>query len=57
MAKHTKMPEEDWRALTIYQVMTGSFIHSEKGSDGYKEMWGPDIFVLTTTGNTAWWRM
>lgn len=42
MEKHTKMPEEDWRALTIYQVMTGSFIHSEKGSDGYKEMWGPD---------------
>lgn len=35
-------PEEDFRALTIYQVMVGSFIHSDNGADGYSEMWGPD---------------
>lgn len=42
MEKHTKMPESDWRSLAIYQIMTGSFIHSKKGPDGYTEMWGPD---------------
>ncbi|MFG6382363.1 MAG: hypothetical protein K1V87_09695 [Muribaculum sp.] len=35
-------PESDWRALTIYQVMVGSFLHSEEGADGYNELWGPD---------------
>lgn len=35
-------PSEDWRALTIYQVMVGSFMHSPSGATGYKAMWGPD---------------
>ncbi len=35
-------PEIDWRALTIYQVMVGSFLHGEEGADGYNELWGPD---------------
>lgn len=42
MEDRTFTPESDWRALTIYQVMTGSFIHSPKGPDGYKDMWGPE---------------
>ena len=42
MKNNTKTPESDWRALTIYQIMTGSFIHSAKGPDGYSQMWGPD---------------
>lgn len=33
---------EDWRALTIYQVMVSSFIHSDDGADGYNRLWGPD---------------
>jgi len=32
----------DWRGLTIYQVMVGSFIHSPEGAKGYSKMWGPD---------------
>ena len=35
-------PIEDFRGLTIYQVMVGSFMHSDKGAEGYSEMWGPD---------------
>ena len=35
-------PAEDYRGLTMYQVMVGSFIHSENGAQGYSEMWGPD---------------
>lgn len=30
------------RSLTIYQVMVGSFIHSDNGAQGYSQMWGPD---------------
>ena len=33
---------KDWRSLTIYQIMVGSFIHSEDGADGYNKLWGPD---------------
>lgn len=35
-------PEADHRALTIYQIMVASFIHSDDGSVGYTAMWGPD---------------
>ncbi|MCM1029127.1 MAG: alpha-amylase family glycosyl hydrolase [Pseudoflavonifractor sp.] len=35
-------PIDDPRALTIYQVMVGSFIHSDNGAEGYRQMWGPD---------------
>ena len=35
-------PESDWRSLTIYQVMVGSFLHGEEGADGYNELWGPE---------------
>ena len=35
-------PTEDYRGLTLYQIMVGSFIHSENGSEGYSAMWGPD---------------
>lgn len=42
MEKHGNKPETDWRALTIYQIMVSSFIHSSKGAEGYNEMWGPD---------------
>lgn len=35
-------PVDDFRGLTIYQVMVGSFIHSENGAEGYSKMWGPD---------------
>ncbi len=35
-------PTEDYRGLTIYQVMVGSFMHSPEGARGYREMWGPD---------------
>ncbi len=34
-------PEKDWRALTIYQVMVGSFLHGEDGAEGYNDLWGP----------------
>ncbi len=40
-AKHN-IPCADWRSLVIYQVMVGSFIHSEDGADGYDSLWGPD---------------
>ncbi|MBO4995660.1 MAG: hypothetical protein J6C78_06800 [Muribaculaceae bacterium] len=35
-------PSADWRALTIYQVMVGSFLHGKGGAKGYNELWGPD---------------
>ncbi len=34
-------PQQDWRALAIYQVMVGSFIHADDGADGYSDLWGP----------------
>ncbi len=34
--------ERDWRSLTIYQVMVGSFLHGEGGAEGYHDLWGPD---------------
>ncbi len=35
-------PTSDWRSLTIYQVMVGSFLHGDDGARGYDELWGPD---------------
>lgn len=32
----------DWRELSIYQVMVGSFQHSDRGASGYSDMWGPE---------------
>ncbi len=32
----------DWRSLTVYQVMVGSFLHDEEGADGYDSLWGPE---------------
>lgn len=32
----------DWRELSIYQVMVGSFQHSDRGASGYSQMWGPE---------------
>lgn len=32
----------DWRELSIYQVMVGSFQHSDAGASGYSDMWGPE---------------
>lgn len=32
----------DWRELSIYQVMVGSFQHSDRGTSGYSQMWGPE---------------
>ncbi|MDE6218362.1 MAG: hypothetical protein K2F64_05105 [Muribaculaceae bacterium] len=37
-----KHPTDDFRGLTIYQVMVGSFMHSPEGASGYRKMWGPD---------------
>ncbi len=31
-------PNEDWRALTIYQIMVGSFIHGRDGAEGYDQL-------------------
>ena len=31
----------DWRELSIYQIMVGSFQHGEGGATGYSDMWGP----------------
>lgn len=31
----------DWRELSIYQVMVGSFQHGDGGASGYSDMWGP----------------
>lgn len=31
----------DWHELSIYQVMVGSFQHSDRGASGYSQMWGP----------------
>ena len=36
------MPSEDWRALTIYQIMVGSFMHGDDSAPGYQALWGPD---------------
>lgn len=41
MGKNNLTPERDWRALSIYQVMVGSFVHSDKGAEGYDDMWVP----------------
>ena len=38
--KHVNV-EPDWRALTIYQIMVSSFIHSDDGAKGYHRLWGP----------------
>ena len=38
----TLRPSGDWRSLTIYQVMVGSFLHGEDGAKGYKDLWGPE---------------
>ncbi|WP_290387092.1 alpha-amylase family glycosyl hydrolase [uncultured Muribaculum sp.] len=38
--KHNK-PSSDWRSLTIYQIMVGSFLHGEGGAEGYDSLWGP----------------
>lgn len=35
------MPD-DWHGLSIYQVMVGSFQHSDNGAVGYTDMWGPE---------------
>ncbi len=35
-------PVEDFRGLTIYQIMVSSFIHSDNGAEGYSALWGPD---------------
>lgn len=32
----------DWRELSIYQIMVGSFMHSDLGATGYSQMWGPE---------------
>ena len=32
----------DWRELSIYQIMVGSFQHGEGGASGYSDMWGPN---------------
>ena len=32
----------DWRELSIYQIMVGSFQHGEGGATGYSDMWGPE---------------
>lgn len=42
MGHNNLTPERDWRALAIYQVMVGSFVHSDKGTEGYDDMWGPE---------------
>ena len=31
----------DWRELSIYQIMVGSFQHGNGGASGYSDMWGP----------------
>ena len=45
------MPSADWRSLTIYQVMVGSFLHDSEGAKGYNALWGPDN--ETKNGNLA----
>ena len=32
----------DWRELSIYQIMVGSFQHGDGGASGYGDMWGPE---------------
>lgn len=32
----------DWRELSIYQIMVGSFQHGNGGATGYSDMWGPE---------------
>lgn len=49
METHNNHPTEDFRGLTIYQLMVGSFIHSDNGAEGYKQMWGP--YANTKNGN------
>ena len=31
-------PCKDWRSLTIYQVMVGSFLHGKDGAKGYSQL-------------------
>lgn len=35
-------PSEEWKALTIYQIMVGSFRHGHGGAAGYNDLWGPE---------------
>lgn len=49
MTTHNNHPTEDFRGLTIYQLMVGSFIHSDNGAGGYNQMWGPH--ANTKNGN------
>lgn len=42
MEQNTLKPTADWRGLTIYQVMVGSFLHGEGGAEGYNALWGPE---------------
>ncbi len=41
MKATAQKPCSDWRSLTIYQVMVGSFQHGEGGASGYDDLWGP----------------
>jgi len=51
VATPARQPVNDPRALTIYQIMVGSFIHDPAGAPGYTAMWGPDGH--TKNGNIA----
>lgn len=42
MDKKPYKPSSDWRSLTIYQVMVGSFLHGKDGAEGYDSLWGPE---------------
>lgn len=42
MDKKTNLPSADTRSLTIYQIMVGSFLHSDGEAEGYNSLWGPD---------------
>lgn len=35
-------PSQDWRSLTIYQIMVGAFLHGKGGAPGYNALWGPE---------------
>lgn len=39
--ENANKPGSDWRSLVLYQVMVGSFIHSDEGAEGYDRLWGP----------------
>lgn len=38
MEHNNLTPGRDWRALAIYQVMVSSFVHSDKGAEGYDDI-------------------